>query len=239
METLELVVARYREDVRWVRKAPRWFRVTVYNKGETPPALPYRRRDLKVCDLPNTGREDQAYLQHIVSRYDTLSDVTVFAQGHPFDHEPAFHRVLRDIAMNRLRVDQFKWLGFIIDEDDKEGGVLFQSWAKNESSDPLPLDRFWHLLWGSAAPDRVQFFPSAHFVVTAEQIRQQPRVFYEKALGITAELPHAAHCFERVWDRVFGVCGIPPAYRAASKPVYLRKIRRMHDPDFSARAWAT
>ena len=228
MDSLELVVARYREDLRWLRKVPRWFRLAVYNKGPSRPFLPYRR-DLTLTHLPNTGREDQAYLQHIVEHYDRLADVTVFAQGWPFDHVPDFHKALRRLAWNQMTVADFLWLGFIIDEDDAEGARLFQPWMRSAGGGRLPLDAFCRRLWNEAAPALVTFYPGAHFAVHAALIRRQPRDYYERALELSADLPHAAHCFERMWDRFFGVDGVPAAYRAAVKPVYLRKIRRWQE----------
>ena len=225
MNTLELVVARYHEDLQWVRRVPKRFHVSVYNKGLDAPLLP-RRRNVEVIPLPNIGREEQSYLRHVVRRYDDLADITVFAQGKPFDHVPSFHKILHHLAFQQVQVCGFLWLGFIIDEDDATGSLLFQNWNRNPDRDPLPLEAFWEALWNEPSPERVTFFPSAHFAVTADQIRSRPKDFYERAVQVSAELPHAGHCFERVWDRIFNVNGIPPEYRAASKPVYLRKVRR-------------
>ncbi len=222
---LELVVARYRENLNWLRRIPRWFRVSVYNKGPQRPALPYRR-DLHCHPLVNVGREAHTYLWHLCERYESLADVTVFAQGKPFDHVPDFHKILRALADNERTVKGFDWLGFIIDEDDAAGARLFQSWTKNPSGTALPLDAFWKALWGEPAPPQVTFYPSAHFAVTAETVRRRSRTFYQRALRVSAESPLAAHCFERTWDRIFDVDGIPTVYRAAGKPVYLRKTRR-------------
>lgn len=226
LERLELVVARYAEDLQWLRRVPRRFEVRVYNKGEAVDPMP-RRRGLVITPLANQGREEQAYLHHIVEHYDTLADVTVFAQGKPFDHVPDFHKALHRIAFRQETITGFRWFGFIVDQDDAEGSQLFQRWSKNPRAEPLPLRAFWTQLWGQLPPDTVTFYPSAHFAVTAELIRRQPRAFYEKARQISADLPHAGHCFERTWDRVFGVDGIPADLRAAPKPVYLRKIRRL------------
>ncbi len=225
MKTLELVIARYQEDLQWVRRVPKRFRVTVYNKQAESPVLPPRRH-VELIPLSAVGREEQAYLQHIVRRYDDLADITVFAQGKPFDHVPSFHKVLHHIAFQQVAVNGFLWFGFIIDEDDVTGSLLFQNWNRNPDRDPLPLEAFWQALWNEPAPERVTFYPSAHFAVTADQIRSRPKGFYERAVRISAELPHAGHCFERVWDRLFNANGIPPEYRVAPKPVYLRRIRR-------------
>lgn len=89
MTSLELVVARYAEDLSWLRRVPKTVRVTVYNKGgDTVPGMA----------LPNVGREAHTYLHHMVTRYDDLAEVTLFCQGKPFDHVPDLHKILRQLA---------------------------------------------------------------------------------------------------------------------------------------------
>ena len=104
---LELVVARHRENLNWLRRVPKKFRVTIYDKGG--------HHDAK-HPLPNVGREAHTYLHHIVTRYDDLAELTVFAQGKPFDHVSTFHAILRELAAgNGLPATHahFRWLGFI------------------------------------------------------------------------------------------------------------------------------
>ncbi len=223
-QRMELVVARYQEDLQWLRRVPKRFQIKVYNKGGAL-NLPARRA-LSSVALPNIGREDYAYLSHIVTNYETLADVTVFAQGKPFDHVPEFHRVLHGIAFQKLRIADFQWFGFIIDEDDCYGNRLFRSWSKNPGAESLPMRAFWHHLWDVPSPDRFVFYPSAHFAVPAVQVRPQPRAFYERALSLCVQHPHHAHCFERVWDRIFAVNGIPARWQKHPKPIYFRATRR-------------
>jgi hypothetical protein len=215
---LELVVAHCREDLSWLRKVPAAFRVTVYSKGgDAVPAAP----------LPNVGREAHTYLHHIVDRYESLAARTVFAQGRPFDHVPELRRILRDMAGGRAQAEGFQWLGFVVDWDDRTGSRLFRTWSKNTDRRPLDMARFWRTLWDEPVPERFTFYPGAHFVVTAELVRRRARAFYERARTTAAALPDAAHCFERCWDRVFGVDGIPPALRHRPLPLYLRPVRRL------------
>lgn len=218
--TSELVVARHREDLRWLRRVPKTIRVTVYDKGE--------HADAK-HPLPNIGREAHTYLHHIVSHYDDLAPVTVFAQGKPFDHVSNFHAVLRNVADGEtgLNTDGFRWLGHIVDWDDPAGSRLFQNWTKNPERTPLPLEEFSRALWNEPAPPRSVFYPGANFVASRELIHRRPRSFYERALGLSATPPDAAHCFERTWDRVFGTNGIPPELRGRELPIYLKPIRRL------------
>jgi len=218
MNRIELVVARFAEDLAWLRKVPENFVIRVYNKGQPSAGSE---------PLPNVGAEAHTYLQHIVAHYAELADVTVFCQGRPFNHVPDFHRILRGLAIDRERLDGFRWLGFTVDWDDPTGSRLFQTWSKNPEGRALPMRKFWSALWPEPVPDRFVFFTGAHFAATAELIRTHPRSFYERARDVAASLPDAAHCFERCWDRVFGVDGIPPEYRKSELPLYLRPIRRL------------
>jgi hypothetical protein len=215
--TIELVVARYREDLRWLRRVPGNVCVTVYDKGgDASGALP----------LPNAGREAHTYLHHIVERYDDLAETTVFCQGKPFDHVPGFHKDLRTLAGEEAPVPGFRWLGFIIDREDPAGG-LFRVWGKNEDGRGLDLDGFFRALWEMPLPPEMLFYPGAHFAVSRSQVRSQPLAWYRKALEVSQTFPDAAHCFERTWDRTFQTNGIPAGYRNGPFPVYLRPIRRL------------
>ncbi|MDA0990148.1 MAG: DUF3431 domain-containing protein [Verrucomicrobia bacterium] len=218
MSDLELVVARFAEDLRWIRRLPESCRVTVYNKG---PDLP------GATVLPNIGHEAHTYLSHIVARYDSLADTTVFCQGRPFDHVPELHRQLRELAEGQLRVSDFRWLGFIIDYDDPQGTRLFKNWSKNPNGRLLDCNGFWNALWNRPAPERMVFYPGAHFAVTRAQIRSQSRVFYQQALALSIQFPDAGHCLERCWDAVFGCHGIPEKHRGKELPIYLRPIQRL------------
>ena len=58
--------------------------VTVYNKGDGPCGGGGARFAEVRC--PNVGREGEAYLRHILDRYESLPTVTVFAQADITDH---------------------------------------------------------------------------------------------------------------------------------------------------------
>jgi hypothetical protein len=208
----ELVVARHHEDLRWLKRVPGRFRVTVYDKSR---------------ELPNIGREAHTYLHHIVTRYGDLADVTVFCQGKPFDHAFDFHKTLRGIAECRLPISEFRWLGHTIDRDDRDGAQLFRKWSKNPDGRALDMNSFFRAVWNQPAPDSFTFYPGANFAVTAETIRRRSRDFYTNALRIAAEFPDAAHCFERTWDCVFGVAGIPAEHMGKAMPVYFKQIRQL------------
>lgn len=219
--TVELVVARWRENPAWLRRIPSSVRLTLYNKGPEVDELPS-------ITLPNIGREAHTYLHHIVCRYDSLSDITIFSQGNPFDHAPDFRRILRHRADHPETIDSFQWLGFIVDVDDPDGRHLFQNWkSANPDGDPLPLRAIWKALFSEDPPENIRFFPGAQFAVRRDVIYNRPVEFYKQALELASSIPHAAHAFERIWDNLFGIDGIPVEFRSSDMPVYLRPVSRL------------
>lgn len=224
---VDLVVARHREPVDWVRNVPSSLRVTVYDKGGDldPARLPWAR----VERLPNVGNEAHAYLHHLAEHLPDLAPVTVFCQGHPFDHAWDLHERLRAMASGAEVVDGFRWLGFVIDTDDPRGRRLFVPWSKNRDGRELALDRFHEALFGTPAPDRIPFYLGAQFAVTAGLARSRGRDFFARARDLAASFPDAAHCLERLWDRVFGVSGVDPALLDGKDTAYLRSVRRVRE----------
>lgn len=224
-DRIELVVARHGEDLSWTRNLPAGVRTTVYDKrGDlAPEAWPH----LALRRLENVGAEAHTYLHHLLRRHDSLAPLTVFCQGHPFDHAHDLHRVVRQLAAGDLEVQDFLWLGFIIDTDDPRGRRLFVPWSKNRDGRELGIDEFHLRLFGEPAPPALRFYPGAQFVVARERAAARGRDFYARALELAGSFPDAAHCFERTWDRVFGVRGVDLASMGGEATRYLKRIRRL------------
>ena len=224
---IELVVARYRERIGWIRNVPPSLRVSLYDKGgDLDPATAPRA---EVSCLENVGLEAHTYLHHISARYETLAPLTVFCQGHPFDHMHDMHPFLRGLVSGAEPVDAFRWLGFIIDSDDPLGRRLFVPWRKNEDGRELDLHGFCERLFGEPAKDWSHFHVGAQFAVTRDQIRVRSRAFYERAQELAVGHPDGGACFERVWDRVFDVVGVDPDSLNGELCRYLKPIRRIRD----------
>ena len=214
----ELVVARYGEDLAWLKRVPKKFQITVYDKGNgASGAIP----------LSNEGREAHTYLHHLSRRYDSLADLTIFVQGHPFDHAPDLHKILRSLADGSFTVRDFHWLGFLADTDDSRGRRLFVPWSKNPERAELPLDEFHQQIFRQPGPDSYRFFVGAQFIVTRDTVLRRNLGFYEHARGMAAATPFAPHCLERCWDRIFAVDGtmgrVPPGQMTA----YFKPVKRL------------
>ena len=90
--TIELVVARYNEDISWLNKIKnKNIKITIYNKGGN--------LNVKNIKLPNVGRESHTYLTHIINNYKSLADTTIFTQADPFLHSPHFIELLDNIDL--------------------------------------------------------------------------------------------------------------------------------------------
>ena len=215
---LEVVVARYTESLNWLRNAPDRVRKTVYDKHPTDPYPG------AIC-LPNVGREAHTYLTHLLMRYDCLSDYTVFCQGKPFDHAYDFHHRLREFAQQPDLIGDFCWLGHQIDTDDDAGLRLFKPWSKNDDGRGLDLRGFHQTLFDTHGPAEYSFVLGAQFAIRRDVVLRRSRAFYEKALEVAIAFPDAAHCFERSWDRVFGLTGLDPEWLAGRKTVALKPVR--------------
>lgn len=222
---IEIVVARFREDPSWTRNVPAGCRVTIYDKGGDldPAAFPRAR----IRRLENRGVEAQTYLRHVLDRYDDPAPVTVFCQGRPFDHAHDLHKVLRAMAAGEGRPAPFRWLGFTIDSDDPRGRRLFVPWSKNRDGRELDLGRFYRVLFGRDAPAWTHFYLGAQFAIRGDLMRRRPRAFFRRAEALSRAFPDAGHCFERTWDRVFGVRGVDPALLGGRLVRYLKPIRRL------------
>ncbi|MBD2751717.1 DUF3431 domain-containing protein [Spirosoma validum] len=230
MPTIELVVAHYNENLNWLRNVPKGLRVTVYDKGNSS------LTDWEAISLPNVGREAHTYLHHLVNRYNSLADWTIFCQGKPFDHAYDFKKMLRDLVAdpNSLSTNYpqgFGWLGHLIDTDDNQGHRLFKPWSKNENGRGLDLRGFHRALFDTDGPEHYIFVLGAQFAVHGNVVRQRPASFYKRALDVSISFPDAAHCFERSWDRIFGVTGIDSEWLAGRLTVQLKPMKHQLPTD--------
>ena len=78
---VEIVIARYKNDITWsdMYKSIR----TVYDKGYNESYINEYSDSIDSIKLPNVGRESHTYLHHIVNNYDDLADITIFTQDGP------------------------------------------------------------------------------------------------------------------------------------------------------------
>ncbi len=101
--SLDIVVARYNEDLSWLKDLPKGknIKIWIYNKGDDNINLSKLKLNLNsknccVIKLPNIGRESHTYLNHIITQYDNLASKTVFCQGDSIFHSPDFIELIKN-----------------------------------------------------------------------------------------------------------------------------------------------
>lgn len=100
---IDLVVARYNENIDWLSEIDYQFnKIFIYNKGRKLIS------NLPIYDIPNIGREADTYLTYIIDNYDNLSDFVVFLQGNPFDHTPNILNIINKLPHIEIINPNFK-----------------------------------------------------------------------------------------------------------------------------------
>jgi hypothetical protein len=162
--TLDIVVARYNEEVEWTKT---FSRVFLYNKGESLPEY----REIR---LPNVGKEGHTYYTHICENYDNLADYTAFVQGNPFDPFPNLIQHLQRF-METPPTFSFEPLGTILFCCNLSGCNFHQD---------LPLKKIYEHLFEEKEDFAFTFYGGAQFIVSKEQIRKRPKSFYQKIVNL-------------------------------------------------------
>lgn len=80
MNNIEIIVARFNEDLIWTCEFPfNRFQYIVYNKGNNDNF--YKINVKRIINIKNVGKNDHTYLYHIIENYDNLSNITIFFPG--------------------------------------------------------------------------------------------------------------------------------------------------------------
>lgn len=186
----EIIVARYKENIDWLESLEHLYVPIIYDK--------YHANGSNF--LANVGRESQTYLYHIVNNYSKLSEVTVFCQGNPIDHEPNFISKLS----NPTIIDNVKILGFLgLGPQIKEG-----PYANFDPRHPngLPMFYILDLLFGlTISNNTYDTMYGAQFIVTKSNIQNRPPQLYNFLLQFVLDEsnPIEGYIFERLWPYIF------------------------------------
>ena len=186
MPEIGVVIARYNENVDWVKLIKH--KVYLYNKGNNDISLEY-------LPLKNVGREAHTYLHHIVTNYDNLDEYTVFLQGNPTDH--GFYDTFGTI-------ENFNNVNFIA------GFTPFLRHLENHRYLSCPkhdCDLFHLAAYHDIhlpIQDVYEFVQGAQFAVKKDNILLRPKKVYEHLLNTSYNSDDMfAHTMERMWKYVF------------------------------------
>jgi len=215
-KTIEIVIARYEEDISWAKIFPENFysRMIIYNKGgEAQFDLPKS----EVNTLPNYGRESHTYLSHVIDNYDNLGDITLFLPGSAWYRDDKQKRVkvildylrnTRDSVIVGHKDDTFikEANSFSIDswEVTNEANRKKNPDSKLKAAEQRPLGAWFEKRFPGESLSCVSF--TGIMAVSREDILKRPLDFYKKMLE---EHSHSnaevVHYSERVWKNIFSI----------------------------------
>lgn len=217
MTKIDLVVARYTEDLGWLRHLSFRPRIFVYNKGpELSADLPmFAGLDVQIVPLPNVGRESHSYLQHIIAHHAEPADVTIFVQGKLDDLGRNVFADLHDYVAPALADGfaasdmEFHFTRLGRDSDIRGKLMADPKYAQVFANGQIGLaaqdfNGFARALLGRLPQVMVVSFQGC-FAVSRAAIRQHPPAFYA---ALQAELaghgnPEIGHYMERLWCSLF------------------------------------
>jgi len=214
--TLDLVVARYEEDISWVKNIPEnlYSSIVIYNKGEK---AEFDLPKSTVKTLPNFGRESHTYLHHVIDNYDNLADITFFLPGSAWtrdDKKARVERIVDYLKANRTSV-------IIGHKDDKMIDETYNfsidTWtvtnAENRRKNPdsllipsvdRPLRSWFEKRFHGDSLNCVSF--TGIMAVSRDDIQKRPKEFYEDLYKEHAHTnPEVVHYSERVWKNIFSI----------------------------------
>ncbi len=92
---LTFVIAKYKEDVSWLKHLP--YKFVLYDKddGEDCCKKKYQPYCPESIKLQNVGREAHTYLTYIIDNYKNLPNFVAFMQADPFDYSPLLALVIQ------------------------------------------------------------------------------------------------------------------------------------------------
>ena len=168
---MNIVVARYNEDITWVYPymGKEDVNVIVYNKG-TPLHCPN-----EIC-LENVGREGHTFYKYIYDNYDNLHPYTIFLQGNPFDHSPNIIENINNLIKDKKYINDFMFLSENIIHCNLTG--CYNHYG-------IPLKDVYEKIFGERKEEMgFTFGAGAQFVVSKKQILQRPKEFYLKIIDL-------------------------------------------------------
>ncbi|NBP66981.1 MAG: DUF3431 domain-containing protein, partial [Bacteroidetes bacterium] len=205
---MKYIVARYKEDIRWLTYYVNPNQIILYNKSENL-GLPNEKL------IPNLGREAETYLHYIIDNYDSLPDVCIFTQGWILDHigyRKDAHNFLMECGVSALQNGYSKNYVHFYGHDELNWGKNWNVnfgiyWKPDFYKDgiPIPFCEWFEKHIRPKYPEKLGAFHNALFAVTKKQILSNKKEYYEELIKLVNWAPNCieAHFFERSWYYIF------------------------------------
>lgn len=214
---IDLVIARYNEDLQWLRRidTTKFNRIYVYNKG-APGFVPPVPGCIAI-DLPNVGREAHTYINHVVANYGVkLGDVTVFVPGScdmPHKWDKALSVIQKAIKtgdtvfLSDTKCDDVREAFYAFTLDVYEARTQSNTRANPEKnllkSPERPFGKWYEKNFGDYVARDVSYY--GIFAVSKKDILKRSVNSYLKLNEYvnSHSSPEVAHYLERTWHVVF------------------------------------
>ena len=215
---IELVIARFQEDLSWIKELPDIFsKIIIYNKGN-PIEIEIPKSEIHM--LPNLGRDTHSYLYHVITNYNSLADITIFSLGSAWSTEGKKIQLLETI---RILYHTYKSVicftvqrdpdiikeiyNFKIDEYKitNEENFKYNPDTKLDLCEDRPLGKWFCKHFPNETLSCI--FYLSIFAASKEDIHKRPIEFYKIFVDKLAiqKNPEVSHYFERVWKNVFSI----------------------------------
>jgi hypothetical protein len=202
----ELVIARYNEDIGWAEHFPFTdMTKSVYVKhgtAATAQATFSRLHKATYVALENVGREGHTFLTHIIDRWDSLADHTVFSQG----------------SLHRQGEGMPAQLTLLFKPTSDGPSLEYNGYRGMANLYPVHdwrqlTEQQIHRMWGPQFDLRdfvVGNFPltfsypsGAYMVVSRERIRKHSRRLYEELREASKADRYVGYGIEKLWPLLF------------------------------------
>jgi len=210
---VELVVARYNENLDWLNNNE--YPVIVYNKGNNNDFV--KKNVYQIVKLPNVGREFQSYLYHIIQNYYSLKEITIFLPGSvDLPHKMIkLEKILNEIKNNNKKTVvvcnhrrtniKNELYDFTLNEwesTDAKNKELNQT-NKLKLASIQPFGK-WYTHHFNDVPTTCEN-TNLIFAMSKEDILKKPRSYYKKLIKEIDDHsnPETGHYFERSVEAVF------------------------------------
>ena len=219
----ELVIAAYDKDLDWIDKLNTDIKVSIYRKGNI------KKYNNEILLTPNTGRCVHTFFKHIYTNYDSLSDVTFFAQDYPFDHWEDIVDVINNNTMeSRCQIQIGGYYGFhfnTIKIPSEKGGIMWNlqktkhhgtgnvlmchsNGYPQDSNTDIDVNTYWKILFDEPFPENVgmyEFIPGGHFCITKKHATIRSKKFYQKIVELLENNNSAPWIIERLECYIFNL----------------------------------
>lgn len=203
MKKINLVLARYNENIDWIFSEKREFKkIFIFNKGND---LNINDLDIEVFKFENFGRESTSYLNFIINNYDYLlqnDDLVVFSQAYPFDSSANFIKKIKDglpedkaITLSDAKAEQYVFANLSKDNCHINGLPFINYYNHLFFSENLNLN--------NSLKETMEF--NGLWSVPSKNIVFRKKEFYLHCLSMFRDVknPLEGYIFERLWKYIF------------------------------------